>query len=72
MEVLMARSKSIRVTPNMEKCLKILIKTVKSMPKGDLKDQSKAALDYMSQTFKGTPQPNRGRKCRPPLLIIPD
>ena len=68
----MARSRSIRVTPNMEKCLKILGKAVKSMPKGDLKVQSEAAIKYMSHTFEGKPQPNRGRKCRPPLVIIPD
>ncbi len=68
----MARSKTIRVTPNMEKCLEILGKAVKSMPTSDLKKQSKAAVDYMSQTFEGKPQPNRGRKCiQPPFFIIP-
>lgn len=68
----MATSKSIRVTPNMKKCLEILGKAVKSMPKSDLKEQSKAAIDYMSQTFEGKPQPNRGRKCiLPPTFIVP-
>ena len=68
----MAKSKAVRVTPNMKKCLDILDKAVKSMPKSDQKKQAKAALDYMTKTFEGQPQPGRGRKCPYPILVIPD
>lgn len=71
MEVLMTKSKTIRVTPNMKKCLEILSKAVKSMPKSELKQQSKAAIDYMSKTFEGEPQPSKGRKCLPPYFVVP-
>ena len=66
----MAKSRTIRVTPNVKKCLKILDEAVKAMPAGDLKNRSKGALDYLSRTFKGEPQPLQGKKCPPDKLVI--
>ena len=66
----MARSKTIRVTPNVQKCLRILQETTKSLPPGDLKTRSEGACKYLSRTFKGEPQPRRGRLCPPQRLII--
>lgn len=59
----MAKSKTIRVTPNVQKCLEELKKAVKSLPAGDLKKNAEGALDYLSRTFKGEPQALKGRHC---------
>ena len=66
----MARSKTIRVTPNVQKCLKILREVTKSLPPGDLKKRADGAISYLSRTFKGEPQPRRGQACPPHKLII--
>lgn len=66
----MAKSKTIRVTPNVQKCLKELKATVKSLPSGDLKKRAEGALNYLSRTFKGEPQPLKGRTCPHGKLII--
>ena len=59
----MAKSKTIRVTPNVKKCLTQLKAAVKSMPEGDLKDTAQGAVNYLSSTFQGKPQLGRGRFC---------
>ena len=59
----MAKSKTIRVTPNVKKSLEELKAAVKSMPAGDLKKRAEGAIDYLSNTFKGKAQPGRGRIC---------
>ncbi len=59
----MAKSKIIRVTPNVKKCLEELSAVVKSMAAGDKKKRAEAAITYLSQTFKGKPQPGKGRLC---------
>ena len=59
----MAKSKTIRVTPNLDYCLKELKEAVKSMPEGELKKKAQGALSYLSRTFKGEPQPAQGRGC---------
>jgi hypothetical protein len=59
----MGESKTIRVTPNMKKCLEVLTKAVAGLPAGNLRNQAKDALAYMSKTFKGRPQPLGGRRC---------
>lgn len=66
----MARSKTIRVTPNVQKCLKIFQEATKSLPPGDLKTRAEGAGKYLSRTFKGEPQPRRGRLCPTDKLII--
>lgn len=66
----MAKSRSIRVTPNVKKCLKILDEAVNALPAGDLKKRSKGALDYLSRTCKGERQPLRGYGCPPTKLVI--
>ena len=66
----MAKSRSIRVTPNVKKCLKILDVAVKALPEGDLKKRSKGALNYLSRTFRGERQPLQGRGCPPNKLVI--
>lgn len=59
----MARSKKITVTPNVQESLKRLKKAVKSMPEGKLKKEAEGAIQYLSRTFKGEPQPLKGRLC---------
>jgi hypothetical protein len=59
----MGESKTIRVTPNMKKCLAVLTKAVAALPTGGLKDKAKDALSYMAKTFQGRPQPLAGRGC---------
>jgi hypothetical protein len=59
----MAKSKIIRVTPNVQKCLEELKAVVKSMPAGEKKERAEGVISYLSQTFKGKPQPRKGRAC---------
>ena len=59
----MTRSKKITVTPNVQESLKRLKKAVKSMREGDLKKDAEGAIQYLSRTFKGEPQPLKGRSC---------
>jgi hypothetical protein len=68
----MAKSKTIRVTPNVQKSLKELKAAVKSMPEGNLKEKAEGAITYLSNTFKGKRQPRGGKGC--PLhtaIIVP-
>ncbi len=66
----MARSKTIRVTPNVKKCLSELKAAVNAMPDGEKKDNAKGAINYLSRTFQGKPQPGRGIKCPGSTKII--
>jgi hypothetical protein len=66
----MAKSKTIRVTPNVKKCIEVLKEAVKAMPSGDLKEKAEGALRYLSRTIKGEPQPQRGMGCPGASLII--
>jgi hypothetical protein len=66
----MAKSKIIRVTPNVAFCLKELKEAVKSMPEGDFKERAQGALNYLSRTFKGEPQPAQGARCPAPKKIV--
>lgn len=59
----MAKSIRISVTPNVKKCLEHLKAAVKALPEGDLKENAKGAISYLSRTFKGEPQPGRGFSC---------
>ena len=66
----MAKSKILRVTPNVQKSLEELKAAVKSMPAGEKKERAEGAISYLSQTFKGKPQPGKGRSCPGGKLII--
>ena len=66
----MAKSKTIRVTPNVQKCLEELSTAVKSMPGGTKKERAEGAISYLSTTFKGKPQPGKGRICPGGRLFI--
>ena len=66
----MARSRTIRVIPNLQKCLEELQAALKSMTAGDMKKRAEGALDYLSRTFKGERQPMKGRNCPPHRQII--
>ncbi len=66
----MAKSKTIRVTPNVQKCLEELKTVVKSMPAGEKKKRAEGVISYLSQTFKGNPQPGKGRMCPGGRLFI--
>ena len=59
----MAKSKTIRVTPNVQKCLEELKTAVKTLRAGDQKKRAEGAISYLSSTFKGQPQPGKGRMC---------
>jgi len=64
-------NKTIEVTPNVQKCLEILKEAVKSLPEGDLKTKTEAALEYLDRTAKGEPQPMGGITCPPDKAILP-
>lgn len=66
----MARSKTIAVTANVQKCLKALKEAVQALPAGDLKKRAQRALGYLERTFKGEKQPFRGAMCPVNKLII--
>jgi len=66
----MAKSKTIRVTPNVKKSLEELRSAVKTLPAGDLKKRAEGAVSYLSRTFKGEPQPLKGRWCPGGSLLI--
>ena len=66
----MAKSKTIRVTPNVKKSLEEIKAAVKSIPEGDLKKRAEGAISYLSNTFKGKPQPGRGKMCPLQTLVI--
>ncbi len=66
----MAKSKTIRVTPNVKKCLEELKAAVKTLPGGNKKERAEGAISYLSQTFQGKPQPGKGRSCPGGRLII--
>lgn len=66
----MAKSKTIRVTPNVQKCLEELKAVVKSMPSGAKKERADGIISYLSETFKGKPQPGKGRSCPGGKLFI--
>lgn len=66
----MAESRTIRVTPNVRKALEELQAAVKELPAGELKKRGKSALDYLSKTFAGEPQPLQGRQCPKNTSII--
>lgn len=66
----MAKSKTIRVTPNVQKCLEELKAVVKSLPAGEKKERAEGVISYLSQTFKGKPQPGKGRTCPGGRLFI--
>lgn len=55
----MAKSREIRVPPNVKKCLEELKAAVKSMPEGDLKKRAQGATNYLSQTLKAERQPQK-------------
>jgi len=66
----MGKSKSIRVTANVKKCLEILKNAQKEMKEGELKEEAKAAVKYLEKTFKGEKQPLRGAVCPKHTPII--
>ena len=67
----MAKSKTIRVTPNVKKCLTHLKAAVDAMAEGELKENAKDAIGYLSRTFQGKPQPGRGIICPGGSKFIP-
>jgi hypothetical protein len=66
----MAKSKTIRVTPNVLKCAAALRNALKSLPGGETKKRAMKALDYLDRTFSGKPQPNRGVSCPADKAIV--
>ena len=66
----MAKSKTIRVTPNVQKSLEELSAAIKSLPAGEKKERAEGAVSYLSATFKGKPQPGKGRTCPGGKLFI--
>ncbi len=66
----MAKSKTIRVTPHVQACLDELRAAVKSLPAGKKKERAEGAISYLSTTFKGKPQPGKGRTCPGGRIIV--
>lgn len=66
----MAKSRVIRVTPNLLRCLQDLRAVLKDLPPGASRTKARGALDYLARTFAGEPQPGRGLACEPPRIIV--
>lgn len=66
----MAEFQNIEVTPNVQKCLEELTEAVKSLEAGDLKERAEGAIEYLSKTFAGQPQPEGGRDCPGSTRIV--
>ena len=66
----MAKSQTIRVTPNVKECLKVFKEVEKTLPEGDLKKRAKGAIRYLDRTFDGERQPLRGRECPKNTIIL--
>jgi len=66
----MAKSRTIRVTPNLMRCLEELKRAVKEMPRGESKKRAQDVLDYLSRTFRGERQPLKGYACPPHQRVI--
>jgi len=60
----MAKSKTIRVTPNVLKCLEELKSSVKSMPASDLKKRAEGAIRYLRHSRANHNREKDG--CVPP------
>jgi hypothetical protein len=65
----MAESRTIRVTPNVKACLRILKKVVGRLPAGPDRAKADEALKYLENTFAGKPQPGLGRACPHSLIV---
>lgn len=59
----MPKSKTMTVTTNVKDCLKILRKTVDSLPKGTEKEEANKAITYLEDTASGKTQPYKGQHC---------
>lgn len=69
--IILNKKTKIEVTPNLEKCLEVLKEAVKELPGGSLKEKAEGAIEYMSRTYKGEPQPLDGGSCPPGVPFIP-
>jgi hypothetical protein len=61
---------TVKVTPNLKKCLEIFKGIVDSLPPGDQKEDGEGAVNYLTRTFSGDPQPLDGKGCPDNLPII--
>lgn len=61
---------TVKVTPNLKKCLEIFEKIVASLPVSDQKEEGEGAVKYLSRTFSGEPQPNDGMFCPENVPIV--
>ncbi len=59
----MAKSKTIRATPNVLKCAVVIREALNRLKSGEDKTRAMLALDYLDRTFSGEPQPNKGIFC---------
>jgi len=66
----MPKSRIVRVTPNLLRCLKELKTAVKDLPAGEKKRNAVGALTYLEKTFGGEKQPRRGILCLDDTPII--
>ena len=61
---------TVSVTPNMRRCVEILMEAVLALDDGPVKDQAEAALNYINLTFDGEPQPMDGEYCPRQKLVV--
>ena len=61
--------KTIKVTPNVEHCLKIFEDAIGSAPEGEKKDEAISALDYLRKAAEGEEKELVGWDC--PFKFVP-
>ncbi len=66
----MTKYRTVRVTSNLQVCLRELRAALKTMPAGEPKTRGRRALAYLERTFAGQRQPREGGPCSPERLLI--
>ncbi len=66
----MTKSRTVRVTTNLQLCLRELRVALKALPAGEPKTRGRRALAYLERTFAGQRQPREGGPCSPERALF--
>ena len=66
----MTKYRTVRVTTNLELCLRELRVALKALPAGEPKTRGRRALAYLERTFAGRRQPRTGGPCSPERVFL--
>ncbi len=66
----MTKYRTVRVTPNLELCLRELRMALKALPPGEPRTRGRRALAYLERTFAGVRQPRKGGPCNIDIPMV--